>query len=81
MINETDIKRIWFRDRKIYLETVSGEVGYHPLSWFPKLDSADSAALEQYTLSPFGIHWPELDEDLSFEGFFNYKAPKKSVVK
>ena len=25
---------------------------------------------EQYTLSPYGIHWEHLDEDLCFEGFF-----------
>ncbi|HWV29876.1 MAG TPA: DUF2442 domain-containing protein [Dyadobacter sp.] len=27
---------------------------------------------ERFELSPFGIHWPELDDDLSFEGFFTY---------
>ena len=25
---------------------------------------------KKYTLSYFGIHWPEIDEDLSFDGFF-----------
>jgi hypothetical protein len=28
---------------------------------------------QDYTRSPFGLHWPALDEDLSFEGFFASK--------
>ena len=27
---------------------------------------------EKFILSPFGIHWEELDEDLNFERFFHF---------
>jgi hypothetical protein len=32
---------------------------------------------EKYELSPFGIHWEALDEDLSFEGFFAFQKENK----
>jgi len=38
----------------------------------PRLSNASPAEREQFELSAFGIHWPSLDEDLSFEGFFTY---------
>jgi hypothetical protein len=51
---------------------MSGEKRSHPLSWFPKLLNASDQERLNYKLSPFGIHWENLDEDLSFEGFFSY---------
>jgi hypothetical protein len=41
-----------------------------PLEWFPKLAKATPAQLENYELlgDGEGIHWPDLDEDLSVEG-------------
>ncbi len=38
-----------------------------PLEWFPKLRDATPAQLASYRLvgRGIGIHWPELDEDLS----------------
>lgn len=64
---------IWFTKTEIFIETVTGQKLSHPLSWFPKLQNATEKQREDYELSPFGIHWPKLDEDLSFIGFFNYK--------
>ena len=39
-----------------------------PLAWFPRLLHADRAALESVEVSPFGLHWGALDEDVSVEG-------------
>ena len=41
-----------------------------PLAWFPKLQGAPVAARQQWRLigGGIGIHWPELDEDLSVAG-------------
>lgn len=62
--------KIWFDDRRIYLKTDEGETGSLPLKGFPRLYNATPEQRERYTLSPMGIHWEELDEDLSFAGFF-----------
>ena len=36
-----------------------------------RLASSSKTQRENYRLSYFGIHWPDIDEDLSFDGFFN----------
>ncbi len=69
---EINIKAIWFQDDRIFIRTTSGEERSMPLEWFPRLNNASQAERERFELSPFGIHWPALDEDLSFEGFFTY---------
>jgi hypothetical protein len=38
---------------------------------FPRLYNASEEQLQKFTLSHHGIHWMELDEDLSYEGFFS----------
>lgn len=35
-----------------------------------RLANATQKQREAFTLSYSGIHWPEIDEDLSFEGMF-----------
>ncbi len=42
-----------------------------PLAWYPRLTTAKKRELENFELSPggYGIHWPDLDEDLSVKGF------------
>ncbi|MET7253741.1 DUF2442 domain-containing protein [Dyadobacter fermentans] len=66
------IEVVWFQDDSIFIRTASGEERGMPLAWFPRLYNASQAERERFELSPFGIHWPDLDEDLSFEGFFTY---------
>ena len=41
-----------------------------PLEWFPRLRDATSAARTRWELMGhgLGIHWPDLDEDLSVPG-------------
>lgn len=39
-----------------------------PLAWFPRLQRASQDQLERVELSPLGIHWPEVDEDISASG-------------
>jgi hypothetical protein len=37
------------------------------LSQSPRLAASTPDQLNHIEISPFGLHWPELDEDLSFE--------------
>ena len=41
-----------------------------PLAWFPRLLAASPAEREKFELlgGGVGIHWPDLDEDLSVDG-------------
>lgn len=64
-------QKIWFEDGRIYLVTSDGKKGSLPLRLFPRLYNATADQRDNYTLSHFGIHWPDIDEDLSYEGFFS----------
>ncbi len=39
-----------------------------PLAWFPRLLNGAAELREKFFLSPDGIHWEELDEDISIAG-------------
>jgi hypothetical protein len=41
-----------------------------PVSWFPRLAAASTVARANWrpTGAGFGVHWPDIDEDLSVEG-------------
>lgn len=41
-----------------------------PLAWYPRLLNASAAARKNWKIAGggYGIHWPEIDEDLSTEG-------------
>jgi hypothetical protein len=39
-----------------------------PLAWFPRLLNATSAERERVELSRVGLHWEDLDEDISVAG-------------
>ena len=44
-----------------------------PIAWFPRLVGATQAQLKKFELSPggYGIHWPEVDEDISVKAFLD----------
>ncbi|HEV2569790.1 DUF2442 domain-containing protein [Sphingomonas sp.] len=42
-----------------------------PLAWYPRLLGAQRKQLEAYELSPSGVHWDELDEDISVQGMMS----------
>ena len=39
-----------------------------PIAGNSRLESASDSQLDNIELSPFGLHWPDLDEDLSIRG-------------
>lgn len=80
MITKNEIKTIGFTAETIFIETHTGDVKHHPLTWFPTLYNATSQERENYTVSPFGIHWEALDMDLSFEGFFQYQKQDDNEI-
>jgi hypothetical protein len=42
-----------------------------PIEWFPRLAHSSAMELSNWQIcgGGYGIHWPDLDEDLSTEGF------------
>lgn len=65
------ITRVWVDDTHVYAQTETGLTANYSFSEWPKLANATKEQRENFNLSYFGIHWPQIDEDLNFEAMFN----------
>lgn len=69
-ISATEVKI----DNRILYFNVDGKKYRKPLSEISnKLKTATTAELQLFRVSPsgYGIHWPLIDEDISFKGLIN----------
>ncbi len=59
-----------FTEDDVIVSLADGRTISVPLVWFPRLAGATRQQLEDYELlsDGEGIHWPDVDEDLSVEG-------------
>ena len=75
-------KSLRFDDDSMWVELADGRVLGIPLAWFPRLLHATPAQRQQYEISAEGLHWDELDEDISVTGLLaghadaTHPAPK-----
>ncbi len=63
------IARVWFDKDYVYGVDNNGKEYRQSLLWYPHLLSANEEERMKYTIGLDGIHWRELDEDISFESF------------
>lgn len=73
-MNRTDVAKIWLTDDAVWIELRDGERASERFADYSRLRVASVAQRKNYRLSHFGIHWPDIDEDLSFDGFFKKPA-------
>lgn len=57
-----------FDDDQMWVELEDGRTLGVPLVWFPRLLRAAPDARTQVRISPSGLHWEGLDEDISVAG-------------
>ena len=57
-----------FRDGQIIIAMESGIEIRFPVAENPRLARGTAAQLNRIEISAYGLHWPDLDEDLSFRG-------------
>ena len=64
------VKDVCFSEDSISVDLVDGRTITAPLVWYPRLLHATAAQRVNWQISGggYGIHWPELDEDLSTAG-------------
>jgi hypothetical protein len=62
---------------QIYLHVTlkDGRVISTPLAWYLRLQNASREQLAHVELNLTGIHWPEIDEDLSVQGMLKGMRP------
>jgi hypothetical protein len=61
-------QKAYHRDGRIYVSMASGLDFSFPIQGNPRLEGKHDELLSQIEVSPFGLHWPRLDEDLSIKG-------------
>ncbi len=64
----TSPKALRFDEHSLWVELSDGRTIGVPLAWFPRLLHATPQQREAYELSPRGIHWDAIDEDISVQG-------------
>ncbi len=63
------IKEIWFAGEDLCGRDESGKVYRQSLLWYPALREATDEQRARHCFGFDGIHWRELDVDVSFESF------------
>lgn len=63
-------QNVEFTDDDLVVSLVDGRKVVVPLVWFPRLANTTKSQLKRFELlgDGEGIHWPDLDEDLSVAG-------------
>ena len=64
------VKNVIIEDDNLVVEIMDGRTIKAPLAWYPRLFNATSEQLNKWQIcgGGYGIHWEEIDEDISVEG-------------
>jgi hypothetical protein len=76
------VKMVHITDDTLSVDLEDGRTISVPLAWFPRLLHAAPEQLANWRIAGggYGIHWPELDEDISNEGLLRgAPAPRGSI--
>ena len=71
-----------FTDDMMSTTLEDGRIITVPIAWYPRLLKATPEQRAKYELSPAGVHWDEIDEDISVEGMLigrNLNAPRRAA--
>lgn len=73
-----------FTDDSMSVALEDGRIITVPLAWYPRLAKASAEQRLAFELSPAGVHWDEIDEDISVEGMLVGRgeattAPRKAA--
>lgn len=74
------VESVEFLDHFLVVGLKDGRKISVPIEWYPRLARAEEKELSNWEIcgGGYGIHWPDLDEDLSTEGLLRgAPAPDK----
>ena len=77
------IKDLRFTDDLLSVDLLDGRTISVPLVWYPRLLAATPEQRANWRLAGggFGVHWPDVDEDLTTEGLLRgAPAPRGSAA-
>jgi hypothetical protein len=64
------VKDVRFTEDTMAVDLIDGRTIVVPLAWYPRLLDANPERRGSWKISSagYGVHWPDVDEDLSTEG-------------
>lgn len=77
------VEDVSLSDDSFTVELMDGRSIHTPLAWFPRLLHATPEQREHWQVvgAGYGIHWPDVDEDISSEGLLRgAPAPRGPLV-
>jgi hypothetical protein len=77
-------KNVYFDADSLWVELADGRTIGVPLAWFPRLLRATKVQRKAVRISPRGLHWDALDEDISIAGLLaglgDLTRPRKAAA-
>ena len=67
-VGDLQARSVEFTATELVVTLADGRRIATPLEWYPRLRTASSSARSRFEIMPMGIHWPDIDEDLSIAG-------------
>lgn len=76
------VKDVRLSDDSLSVDLLDGRTITVPLVWYPRLLDANSSQRNNWQVSGggYGIHWPDIDEDLSTSGLLRGTPAAASVL-
>ena len=77
------VRNVVVSEDELTVALMDGRTITAPLAWYPRLANGTSEQRAHWEVAGggYGIHWPELDEDLSTEGLLaGARAPRGSAI-
>ena len=81
MSNSPEPLDVRFDEDMLWVDLEDGRTLGIPLVWFPRLLRATPNQREDFFISPSGIHWDEIDEDISIAGLLAGRGDMTYPVK
>ncbi|HNA62846.1 MAG TPA: DUF2442 domain-containing protein [Rhabdochlamydiaceae bacterium] len=83
--HDSRVEAVYFTRDSLIVDLKDGRTISAPLRWYPKLMKASAKERCNWQIcgGGYGIHWPDLDEDLSTDGLLRGAPaphPKKSFI-
>jgi hypothetical protein len=81
-IADARVAGVRFEDGRLIVDLADGRTIAVPVDWYPRLANAtpEQRANWEVAGAGYGIHWPDVDEDLSTEGLLRgAPAPRRAA--
>ena len=76
------VKDVHVTEDTLSVDLIDGRTIIVPLVWYPKLLHATPGQRENWQIcgGGYGIHWPDIDEDLSTEGLLKGAPAPRGIA-